>query len=46
MIPPLSNEYRQKKYFKLHSGALQENPVIAPGGYYIRKFGGSIFEVL
>ena len=43
---PLSqNYYRQEKMiFELFSGALQENPVRAPGGYYIITFLGNYFS--
>ena len=33
----------RKIIFELFSGALQENPVIVPGGYYITKFLGNYF---
>ena len=41
LIYPLSqNDYRQEKsIFELFSGALQENPVIAPGATTLKKSG-------
>ena len=39
LYPLIQNDYRQEKIiFELFSGALQENPVIAPGQLHEKMF--------